>query len=131
MDSNDYLGGDVAGFLTGKRRIVDSKATPEAKERLLNEYGKDPSCKRHFDSKGKKGLGTIWRRKILTMLPGITEKNASLFEEIGVKAPYIIAKLKPDKLIVLKGIGKKKAEAIVKEAKRFVKLWKSPAKRIA
>ena len=104
--TKEALAAEKLGPAVPKEIVTEEVAAAEVKKEAPKEEKKE--------KKEKKGIS-------LEELSGVGEKTLTILKEAGFKNAEDIAKAKLEDLVNLKGIGEKKAEKLIAEAKKLIK----------
>jgi N utilization substance protein A len=109
----------AAEALGGKEEVKPAQA--EAKE-VQQEESKPKKAKKEVKKEAKKEAKKATKKETASLedLSGVSEKIIESLKEAGIKHIDDIIKLKEEGLIKIKGIGEKKAQKIIAEAKKLV-----------
>lgn len=103
---------------TKTQAAAEALGPKEAPKAEVSE--KTAETKEAPEAEAKKKKKKAKKEKIsLGGLPGVGEKTLTLLKESGIKTIDDILKLKPEGLTQIKGIGVKKAEKLMQEAKKI------------
>lgn len=105
-----------------KAQIAEAAASAAAKEKAEEKVeapAQKPEKKKKAPSKGAIAQKAAKEEASLEQLPGVGEKTLAALKEQGFKTLEDILKAKPEDLTKVKGIGSKKAEKLIDEAKKI------------
>jgi N utilization substance protein A len=108
---------DIRTKATAGKEALGEKEAPKAEEVVVEKREKKKKEKSH--AKGGLPQKAAKEEISLAQVPGIGEKTLASLKEAGISTIDDILKAKSEDLTQVKGIGKKKAEKIIEEAKKL------------